>query len=179
MRITKYLSALVCLFVLISVNHIQAQSFYKNELTISPGIGAIGIITDYNATPVVINAEYGLTRAFSGGGYLGFRFLTDPNEVKRPALHPAIGARLTAHVFPLINQFSDAGIDDSKMDAYLSLLIGYEFAGSSYPVERPFIYPRPVIGGRYYLVDPVALWIELGLGAFSIVNAGVTVRLGL
>ncbi|MEZ4774926.1 MAG: hypothetical protein R3D00_17205 [Bacteroidia bacterium] len=179
MQSIKKHSALFILLVLISVQQLYSQAFYKNELTISPGIGAIGIITDYNATPVVVNAEYGLTRAFSGGAYLGFRFLSDPNEVKRPALHPAVGARLSAHIFPLINQFSEAGIDDSRMDAYLSLLIGYEFAGSSYPVERPFIYPRPVIGGRYYLADPIALWFELGLGAFSIVNAGITLRLGV
>ncbi|MDX2246328.1 MAG: hypothetical protein SF052_06115 [Bacteroidia bacterium] len=177
MNTLRFFIVMICLIQASSSAY--SQSFYKNELTISPGIGAIGIITAYNATPIVINAEYGLTRAFSGGGYLGFRFLTDPTEVKRPALHPAVGARLTAHAFPLINQFTEAGIDDSKMDAYLSLLIGYEFAGSAYPVERPFIYPRPVVGGRYYLADPVALWFELGLGAFSIVNAGVTFRLGL
>lgn len=151
------------------------QGFRQGELAISPGIGTINFLTTYSSTPIVVNAEYGLTNMISGGGFIGVRLLNAPGL--NPAFHTALGARLSAHLFPILNRYADTAIDDSKMDVYITLMTGYEFGGSTYNIPRPFIYPRPVLGGRYYLADPIAIWVEVGLGAFSLANAGVTIRL--
>ncbi|MCB0837042.1 MAG: hypothetical protein KDD99_10305 [Bacteroidetes bacterium] len=174
----KYLSILLILVSAFSFS--SAQSFRQGELAVSPGLGLIGPLGAYNSpVQLIINAEYGLDDVFGVGGFLGFRYINGSlnGPTGSNAINTAFGLRATGHFIPGFNKFLDMSIDDSKVDVYITVLTGYEIKNPQYPAIRAFIFPRPIVGAKYYLTDPLAVWVELGLGAFALFNGGITLRL--
>jgi hypothetical protein len=94
-----------------------------------------------------------------------------------------IGGRGSYHMVALLNDWFDAEMDESKIDIYLSLLLGLEFR--SYNVSSSFdgndqfssdmhLFIGPIAGFRYYLNPSIALFLEGGRGSFGALTFGVS-----
>ncbi len=99
------------------------------------------------------------------------------------------------HGVELANKYFDFTIPPDKWDIYLSLKGGLvmEFYRSNYHTDpkemevqlgnidvkknNSYIYLAPVIGARYYLIDHLSLFTELGRANLSALSFGISVKI--
>ena len=170
------ISILTFLF-LIASSSVFGQGYRKGEISIAPGFGAgsVSSYLNYYSLPVIANLEVGFSDIISGGGFVGFR-IWGCNGCNTQ-LNPVLGIRASGHLFPILREF---GVDvdvPEKADVYLTILSGYEVDNNNLS-PNDFIWPRPVIGGKWYFVDAFGAWAEVGYGAVAYANIGLVFRFG-
>ncbi len=142
------------------------------------GFGSYGF-----GLPVLASLEFGLHEYFSVGPYAAFARYNFNYAGARTGLHAtyfSVGARGSFHYVPLINDALDLDIDESKIDLYVTALLGLE----TYSVDYDDIPGASgstsgldfgtVIGGRYMFGDNLGVYSELGYGALSVFTIGLS-----
>lgn len=127
-----------------------------------------GIHENFSVGPYLGYASYRYDWAFAGGNY-SYNFLN-------------LGARGSFHYVPLLNDALDLGLDEEKLDFYISLLLGLEFQrynadGVSVELANntEFIF-GPVLGFKYKFNDKFGVYFEGGRGAFGYGTLGIAVH---
>ncbi|MEM6843658.1 MAG: hypothetical protein AAF632_15630 [Bacteroidota bacterium] len=164
-----------------------------NILNIGLGLGrgvrsynrTLGFGWGYTGIGASLNASYeiGFHEYFSAGVYGGIgRY-----GIVRGWSATAIGAgvRGSFHYVALVNEALDLGLDEDRLDLYVSVVLGGEFI--SYNIADEFIDNQvgsdagvdfgTIIGGRYMFNDRFGVYSELGYGALSVWTVGLTVNM--
>ena len=156
------------------------QGYRKGEVTLAPGFGAgsVGGYFGYYSFPLVGNLEVGFSDIISGGGFVAVRISGIRNCSSCGTIYsPVIGARVSGHLFPILEKFGVNIDPPEKADVYLTILTGYEIDNDNL-TTNDFIWPRPVIGGKWYFADAFGVWAEVGYGALAYGNIGLVFRFG-
>jgi len=186
--------------VVLATMSIHAQSFQKAQLDLDLGIGLGNSIIGTGNTnvipPLSTSIDFGITNDISIGGYLGFtgasysysawencgkgngfgQYYTDTYKWS----YFILGVRGAYHFGRFIK------ID--KLDVYTGLMIGNDFAQSSYSTTSTCpdhaVYVSPTYGGivfsayggaRYRFTDHFGVFAELGY-AVAYLNMGVNLK---
>ena len=128
-------------------------------------------------------AEFGIHEYFSVGVYGGFgRY--GFRVIENYSINAiALGVRGSFHYVALANEALDLGMNEEKLDLYVSVLLGGEIISTTYANEFNrfndgfFIDFGTVLGGRYLLNDRLAVFTELGYGSLSAWTIGVSFHL--
>ncbi len=147
------------------------------------GYGYVGSRTGFTL-PVSASYETFVADDISAGGFLGYssyRYQGYSNyEYKWSFLN--FGVRGSYHYIPLLNELTDAEIDQSKWDFYISLMLIFERRSYSSSDDYYEDYYQDdfnmnlgsVAGFRYKFSDFLSLYFEGGRGSFGYGNLGVT-----
>ena len=205
----KYVLPLVaCLVIAVAA---QAQNskaygtdkaFEPKDLLLTAGVsfGYFGFYGSYTSAsvPVIIAVEYGAFDYVSLGGFVSYQSYSYSStyresnppytNVKYDYMYSTIslGLKGSFHVLPYINDRFKTGIDDSKMDAYLTAYAGVAFHSyrevtSTGYAEYDKLAPRYIVGPgagfRYMFVDRFGAFAEAGVGAVGFTTIGVVYKL--
>jgi len=147
------------------------------------GYGYAGSRTGFTL-PLSASYETYLGDNFSGGGFIGYSSYRyqgyQDYEYRWTFLD--FGVRASYHYIPLLNEMTDAEIDQNKWDFYITLMLIFE--SRSYSSTDDFyqdyydndFYTNlgSVAGFRYKFSDNLAVYFEGGRGTFGFGNLGVT-----
>lgn len=148
-----------------SYNYVWAGGYY--------GLGA-----SLNAAAELGIHEYFSVGLYAGVGRYGYRVIENYSITAI-----ALGARGSFHYAALANEALDIGLNDEKLDLYISLLLGGEIISTNYDNEFNrfndgfFVDFGTVLGGRYMLNESLAVFTELGYGSLSAWTIGVSFHL--
>lgn len=117
---------------------------------------------------------------FIGFGRWGYRYL----NTNYAWTFTTFGGRGSVHVTRFINELFDNDIDDSKIDFYITMLVGLEVRTWSYDGttlsnlydNQYSIFLGPIGGVRYYFANNFAFYVEGGRGALGAFTVGVSTR---
>jgi hypothetical protein len=195
----KHITCRIALaLLLISIGTLKAQSFGKGQTDLNIGIGLGNTIIgpgDYNSTPPLsISLGYGITRDISIGGYLGFTSASYRYSGWEDYGHGNNGYYTDTYKWSYVIVGFQADyhfarfIPNEKVDLYAGLLLGNDFAHSSYYTNSPYpehvAYSEQSYGGvvlslhagiRYHLTNHFGLFAELGYG-ITYLNVGVNFK---
>lgn len=180
--------AAACILIVLSSTQVKSQIFEVGDKDLNVGIGfgatwysGVGFKT--TLPPVSLSFDYGFKDDIGPGvlgigGYLGFSsykweysYIYTYGEKYTTII---IGARGTYHM-----EFVD------KLDTYGGLLLGYRIVSSKYYGDLGYAIGSTVgsgvayaffVGGRYYLTDNIAGFLELGYG-IAYFTLGATFKL--
>jgi hypothetical protein len=184
--------AAVALFCGILMTSFSAHAQYnQGDLTFNAGL-SFGLIGYGYGThsggfpPISANLEYSLDDRFAIGPYIGYFSRSYNNSYWTGFSVFNFGARGTFHATPQINEWFDSSIDESKIDIYGTLLLGYQVYSWKY--DESWVGPGinqksgglvlgPVLGIRYNFNPKIGAYFEGGRGTFGVGTLGVSVRL--
>ncbi len=186
------------LLLTVNTSACKAQSFQKGQLDIDLGLSLDNTYIGPGSTgffpPLCASVEYGITRDISLGGYLGIAGATynyygydgNPHYAQQSYtdtyswIYLIAGVRGAYHFARLI--------PIPKLDVYAGLMLGNDFAHSSYsttsadPAHVPSQeqayggFVASVFGGaRYRFTDHFGVFAELGFGC-TVFNTGVNFK---
>ena len=167
--------------------------FEKGDLLVNAGIsvgtwgygyGLYGGSSGF--LPLTANVEYSIDDKFAVGPYAGiytrsYEYLAYKDRFTAISF----GGRGTLHASSLLNEHLDMGINESKLDIYATLIIGFEVLNWSYDdaydgdpyynnsVDFDF---GPVLGVRYNFNPKIGAFFEAGRGSFGLGTLGVSAR---
>jgi hypothetical protein len=189
----KLATAVLFCGILMTAFSSKAQ-YNQGDLTFNAGLsfGLIGYGWGYGThsggfVPLTVNVEYSLDDRLAVGPYIGYfsRSYRSSSYTDRFSAF-SFGARGTFHGTSLINDLLDTSIDESKIDIYGSLMLGYEIYSWNYDdawgFDRQFnhksgrIILGPVLGIRYHFNPQIGAYFEGGRGAFGVGTLGVSVK---
>ncbi|SDJ93027.1 hypothetical protein SAMN05421823_101451 [Catalinimonas alkaloidigena] len=160
----------------------QAQSYAKGDNILMAGvsIGRYGYGYSWyysNAAlflPLNAALELGVHEFISVGPYLAYARWYGWNYV-------SVGARGSAHLFPILNEYLDTDLDDTDIDVYVSVLLGLDFRPYYYTNDSNFrgragIGGGSVVGARYQFNPNVGVYAEVGRGALGYLTGGVALK---
>lgn len=135
---------------------------------------------DYYGFGIPLSAalEFGISDYFSVGPYAayvssGYRSLGD--RYRRSIF--SVGAKGSFHYLRLINEPLELGIDETRLDLYLSVYLGAGIYSYSDNISNSSILDfGTVIGGRYMFNEQLGGYTELGYGALAVWTIGVSYR---
>ena len=184
---------LTLLVVLLTGSTINAQSAYqKEDLTLAAGLG-FGVPSYYGSVsgfgiPLHAHFEYGFHEYISAGPQLGYaRYSYDYlfDQYDYTYTFTQVGIRGAFHYLPLLEEMGLTDLDTEKMDFYLLLNMGLEWARfkADFPssslsdaTDNRF-YLGPSLGFKYFLSQRMAGYLETGTGQNAWARFGVAVRL--
>jgi hypothetical protein len=147
------------------------------------GYGYVGTRTGFTL-PLSVAYETYLGENFSGGGFLGYSSYRYEgfSDYQYRWTFLDFGVRASYHYIPLLNEITDAEIDQEKWDFYVSLMLIFERRSFSSTDEYYQDYYNDgfhtslgsVAGFRYKFSDALAVYFEGGRGSFGYGNLGVT-----
>ena len=166
---------------------IQAQTcFDKGTFTLSPGIG-IGYYGYYGSytslsVPIIVSAEYHFTDMVSGGIFLSRSNYKHSNY---SWTYTGFGIRGSFHWNLLLEKWTGGDWKTDKFDLYTAAVAGYEIANVSrfdgytgnVGTSSNRLIPGIVAGARWYFIDNVAVFAEVGNGFVSYLTGGITIRI--
>ncbi|WP_040398341.1 hypothetical protein, partial [Cesiribacter andamanensis] len=163
----KKLTTLTLFCAILMMAYGANAQYNRGDLTFNAGFsfGLIGYGWGYGShsggfVPLTANLEYSLDDRFAIGPYVGYfsRSYKSASYTDRFSV-VSFGARGTFHATPQINEWFDSSIDESKIDIYGTLLLGYEIYSWNYDDAwgNDYIYNHssgrfilgPVLGIRY------------------------------
>ena len=139
----------------------------------------------YGGLGASLNAsfEVGFHEYFSAGAYGGIGRYGIGNGWSSTAI--AAGVRGSFHYVALANEALDLGMNEDKLDLYVTVALGAEII--TYNIDdrdfRGFFDNRTsvdfgtILGGRYMLNERFGVFTELGYGALSVWTIGLTVNM--
>lgn len=185
------LVALTCAGALMLGNPSQAQNAYEQgDNILNAGISLGGYSYGYVGArsggfiPLTASLEHAMTDKLSIGAYAGYAsWKYDYSGGKYGWNFYSVGAKGSFHYLPLLNEAIDLGLDEEKIDLYISVLAGLEMRkysadGTVFDYgNSTFFRLGPVLGGRYMFNPKVGAFFEAGRGALGYGTIGVTARL--
>lgn len=210
-KITSVLIAVCCLFI--TKIHAQEEStetattsrlaYQEGDVSLNMGVsfGLIGYGWGYSGwsssftVPLSANVDFGLSEYFSAGGYVGYMGRSysgtyyGGDEFKYKFRSYSFGVHGAFHASSFLNNEFDFSIDESKVDYYAKLVLGYEVYSWNYEVEgdKDFydefdtdsgrMIFGPVLGVRYMFKPNLGGYIEGGRGTFGWLTLGVSLKL--
>jgi hypothetical protein len=164
-KLLSTLLVLVATFISFTGN---AQQLSTGDKIVNLGIGASSGYGGYSGLPLNASYEVFIKDEISVGGQLGY--VTN----KYYSLF-YVGGRGAYHVNKVLN------LDIDKLDLYGGLSLGYtgfnwkdDFAGLGTYGGIGF---GGFIGGRYFLNEKFAGYLELGAGGLGYANLGISIKL--
>ncbi|MEP7265560.1 MAG: hypothetical protein ABI772_13725 [Bacteroidota bacterium] len=183
---------IIFLLLVICSRSVYAQEFAVDQNVFAAGIGFGGSFGSYNygsQTPAIsLQYERGIwpidgPGVISLGGYVGFKSYKYEQQYsnfyyKHKWSYTIIGLRSAYHY---------TGLEVENLDVYGGLMLSYNIVKYKYTTNDGFDlglykgnYGSTVgltvyVGGRYYLTDNIAGFMELGYGV-SFVNLGLAFR---
>ena len=132
--------------------------------------------------PINASFELAKTDKLSFGAYAGFaswkyKYLNDYGWN-----YIAFGAKGSFHYLPWLNETLELGMNEEKLDLYVSLLAGIELRrvtgeyGSSIYKNSVGLRLGPVLGVKYMFNPKFGAFFEAGRGALGYGNIGVSAR---
>lgn len=191
-RKSSTMKKILFLLLVLCSGSLRAQEFAVDQNVLGAGIGFGGSFGSYNyssQTPALsLNYERGIwpidgPGVISLGGYLGFKSYKyeqqfNPFYYKYKWNYTVIGLRSAYHY---------TGLEVDKLDVYGGLMLSYNILKYKYTTNNNFnpefynkSYGSTVgltlyVGGRYYLTDNIAAFMELGYGV-SYLTLGAAFR---
>ncbi|MEM9829459.1 MAG: hypothetical protein AAF944_02415 [Bacteroidota bacterium] len=163
-----------------------------NILNIGLGLGrgvrsynrrSLGYNFGYTGIGASLNASYevGFHEYFSAGVYGGIGRYTTIWDWNVTAI--GAGVRGSFHYVALANEALDLGLNEDKLDLYISVVLGAEVISTNIDdeffgddrVSGTYIDFGTILGGRYMLNERFGVYTELGYGALSVWTIGLTV----
>ena len=204
----KYVLLLLACLVIAATTQAQRTKAYADDkafeqkdilLTAGVSFGYFGFYGSYTSAsvPVIVAVEYGAFKYVSRGGFVSYQSYSysdtyqDANppytNVKYDYVYSTIslGLKGSFHVLPYLNDRFKAGIDDSKMDAYLTAYAGvalhsYQERTSTGYTGHDKLAPRYIVGPgagfRYMFIDRFGAFAEAGVGAVGFTTIGVVYK---
>ena len=200
---------LVYLVITTSAQAQSRQSAYAKEkayeqkdilLTAGASFGYSGFYGTYTSAsvPIIVAVEYAFLKYVSIGGFVGYQSYSY-TDTYQEALPPytnvnysyvysaiSLGLKGSFHVLPYLNDRFKTGIDDSRMDAYLTAYVGASFHSyrevtstgyTGYDKLVPRYIVGPGAGFRYMFIDRFGAFAEAGVGAVGFTTVGVVYKL--
>lgn len=172
----------------------QSAVYNEGDISVNAGLslGVIGYgFGHYGSAgfpvPLTVNVDYGLTDIISVGPYIGFlRRSYGPSGDRYSFNSFAFGGHAMLHASPLLNEHLDLSIDETKIDVYGKLILGYEtyswrHNGESlnnwYYGNSGRVVFGPVLGARYMFTPNIGGYAEGGRGTFGWLTLGVSLRM--
>lgn len=178
----------------------QTKAYEKGQLQINAGIDFLVFPYNYGyfnlysgvttsaTVPVSANIEYGFHEYISIGGYAGYysktwNYNTFRGDRESSFSVVSFGARGTLHATQLMNDLTDAGIDDTKWDLYASLILGIENTSWDHTWDDTRYSPPssttnfrigPIFGARYMFNSNLGAFLEFGRGTYGLGRIGLT-----
>jgi hypothetical protein len=168
----------------------QENAYQAGDNHLNIGISLGGYRYGYIGTrstgmiPLSVSFERGINDKFSVGAYGGYASWNYGTAgYKYGWSYTSVGARGSFHYLPWLNDNLDLGLDQQKIDLYVSLLVGLEFqrptgewSGLGFERQTEF-FAGPVLGFRYMFNPKLGGFFEAGRGALGYGTFGLTVRL--
>ena len=139
----------------------------------------------YSGIGASLNASYeiGFHEYFSAGLYAGLGRYNIVRGWNMTAI--AAGVRGSFHYVALANEALDLGLNEDKLDLYVSLIIGAEVISTNIDDEffesqfdgGAYVDFGTLLGGRYMFNERFGVYSEIGYGALSVWTLGVTMNL--
>lgn len=129
------------------------------------------------------NYEQGIHEYFGLGAYAGYASWNYRSlGINGSSSIFSVGLRGSFHYSSLINEALDLGIDDKKLDLYVTLIMGMTFFNNTgFLDDNRYNNSKfdfgPVLGARYYFNKKFGVYAEGGRGALSYFTLGLTVKL--
>lgn len=148
------------------------------------GLGRTGGYYNYNSInygfgiPVSAALEFGISEYFSVGPYAAYASYSNRylGNGFRSSIF-SVGAKGSFHYLSLINEPLQLGIDESKLDLYLSVYLGLAFNNyNRYYENVSDLDFGTVLGGRYMVNEQLGVFTEIGYGALAVWTVGVSYR---
>ena len=139
----------------------------------------------YSGLGASLNASYevGFHEYFSAGVYGGIGRYSIVRGWNMTAI--GFGVRGSFHYVALANEALDMGMNEDKLDLYVTLVVGGELISTNIDDEvfnSAFdggfgVDFGTILGGRYLLNERLGVFSEVGYGALSVWTLGLTVNL--
>mgnify|MGYP006189517033 CR=1 FL=1 len=178
----------------------SGKAYSEGDVSLNAGIslGTIGYGWGYGwsssfSLPLTATLDIGVHEYFSVGGYAGYmgRSYKDAwggRTYKHTFRSYNFGVQGTFHASSFLNSEFDFNINDTKVDYYVRLLLGYEVYSWKYDDSWNNSYINyntssgrmifgPVVGVRYMFSPNVGGYIEGGRGAFGWLTLGVSFKM--
>lgn len=158
----------------LDVPQCSAQAHQKGDVDLSPGIG-VGNYGWYNygrrnyGIPLVFYADFGVHDYASVGPYGGLIIFDDVLGIN-------FGARGIFHFWQLIDDKVSADLKADILDFYFSIFLGWEIFDNEFVGDR--FRGGGLLGIRWYFVEHVALFAEVGGTPMGYSTLGVTFKIG-
>lgn len=180
----------------------QAQGFEKGKIYLDLGIGAprysYGVTSwgygyyNHNTTRTPsfrASVRYGFNEFISGGLYAGFTQhrwsytnYQGFESFDRTQYIP-VGVGASFHVWSFLNNTLDLGLGVENLDLYVTLTTGAQIRAE---VEKRPTYTNSdtrvspffgtMVGGRYFFLDWMGVYVQFGYGMNSYVEGGLTFK---
>lgn len=182
----KKLSLLFVLFISIFGTQLKAveKGDFKMNVTTNLGhhsyIGS-GYIGKYNGfvPGVTMNMDYAVSPYFSFGGWFAFsgKKIKDTDFKYR---YFGVGARGVFHLYQLISEKGNTGLDADKFDLYIPLAIGggFQLKDKNNPTSKfgGGAIVGSGVGATYYFVDHIGANLEVGYNEASYAKFGLSFK---
>jgi hypothetical protein len=183
---------ILTILMFIGLGQMNGQAFDKGTKVVAFGIGigsSLGSFSHTSQIPALsLQYEQGIWEAGSDGvislgGYVGYKSFNQ----KSSAGNFDFTSKWNYTIIGIRSAYHYQGLENERIDLYGGLMLGYyilkytyeDNTGSSSPIGSGnygssaglTIY----LGGRYYLTDNIAAFVELGYGV-SYLNLGINLR---
>jgi len=171
----------------------EGKAFEKGDISVNMGMsfGLIGYNYGYGSRsfpiPISANVEYGINEYIGLGGYVGYlgvRYGNTGNDTKFRSY--SFGVQGIFHGSTLLNEVLGLGIEDTKVDYYAKLLLGFETYKWKYEGNPYYNFYNesngtravfgPALGARYLFSPNFGAYIEGGRGAFGWITLGASLK---
>jgi opacity protein-like surface antigen len=145
------------------------------------GYSYVGRSTSFPA--LTANYELGIHEYFGVGPYAGYASWNYRSSgFDGGSSIFSVGARGSFHYSSLLNEALDFGIDDTKLDLYVTLIMGMTFFNNTgFLADNRYNSSRfdfgPVLGARYYFGKNFGVYVEGGRGALSYLTLGISLKM--
>jgi hypothetical protein len=150
------------------------------------GYGYVGNRVGFSL-PLTASYEMFVGENLSAGGFFGYSSYRyeGVSDYRYRWTFLDFGARASYHYIPLLNELTDADIDQEKWDFYVSLMLIFErrsFNSSDQYYQDYYdnefsTHLGTVAGFRYKFSNSLAIYFEGGRGTFGYGTLGVTLML--
>lgn len=135
--------------------------------------------------PIFIGGDFGLTRDFSAGIFLGWnqRMYKDQGIPPYDINHYYYGLRLGWHFAQFLSDRTIFSFNTDKADLYAQIFAGQTTGRMAGFVSTPFsptsteTIMGAYLGFRYFTMYRVGIMIEAGAGPLGVINLGICTRL--
>ncbi len=165
------------------------EAYSQGDKTLQFGVGLGRTGGYYNSgfsygfgVPLSAALEFGASKYFSVGPYAAFASYSSRFNQRDNFRYSifSVGAKGSFHYLSLINGPLELGIDESKLDLYISIYLGLAFDkyNISYfnDYNRSYLDFGTVIGGRYMINEQLGAFTEIGYGALAVWTLGLSYR---
>ena len=186
---------LVILCVMVSDTYAQDRKvFEKGDISLNMGMsfGLIGYNYGYGnrsfPVPLTANVEYGINEYIGVGGYAGYLGVSYGSTGDRYTFRNySFGVQGIFHGTEIMNEVLGLNVDETKVDYYAKLLLGFETYKWKY--DGNAIYGLntfsdgssavfgPALGIRYLFKPNFGIYAEGGRGAFGWLTLGASIKL--